>query len=67
MQINGPYALLKLGPDFANVQCGDYMIEVSGEDLTVDVLQEEVAVFTFTTITAMNVSNKQERGALYGS
>ena len=45
--------LLKLGPDFAIVKCGDYRIEASGEDLIVETLSEEVAVFAFTSITTL--------------
>lgn len=57
VRINGPYALLKLGPDFAVVKCGNYRIEAAGEELTVETLSEEVAVFTFSTIIALEIRN----------
>ncbi len=61
VRINGPYALLKLGPDFAVIKCGQYRIEATGEELTVETLSEEVAIFTFTSITALEI---KEDGAL---
>ncbi len=60
LRINGPYTLLKLGPDFAMIKCGDYRIEASGEDLIVETLSEEVAVFSFTAITTMRVTTEQD-------
>ena len=38
------------------------MIEASGEDLIVETLSEEVAVFSFTSITTMNVTTGADRG-----
>ncbi len=67
LRINGPYTLLKLGPDFAIIKCGDYMIEASGEDLTVDTLSEEVAVFSFTSITAMRVTTGEDNEVTHGA
>jgi hypothetical protein len=64
LRINGPYILLKLGPDFAMIQCGDYTIEASGEELTVETLSEEVAVFLFATITTLNITSKGNNGAV---
>ncbi|MFC5591044.1 hypothetical protein ACFPRA_19370 [Sporosarcina soli] len=61
VRINGPYALLKLGPDFAVIKCGQYRIEATGEELTVETLSEEVAIFTFTSITTLEI---KEDGAL---
>ncbi len=63
LRINGPYSLLKLGPDFAIISSGEYRIEAIGTDLTVETLSEEVAVFTFTSITAMNVTTGAEKEA----
>ncbi|MEK5038886.1 hypothetical protein [Sporosarcina sp. FSL K6-3457] len=62
LRINGPYTLLKLGPDFAMIKSGDYMIEASGEDLIVETLSEEVAVFSFASIKAMHVTTEEDRG-----
>ena len=67
LRINGPYTLLKLGPDFAMIKCGEYMIEASGEDLLVETLSEEVAVFSFTSITAMNVTTGESNGLTHGA
>ncbi|WP_318615071.1 hypothetical protein [Sporosarcina sp. YIM B06819] len=67
LRINGPYTLLKLGPDFAMLKSGDYMIEASGEDLIVETLSEEMAVFSFTTITAMRVTTEQDNGGTRGA
>ena len=63
LRINGPYSLLKLGPDFAIISSGEYRIEAIGTDLTVETLSEEVAVFTFTSITAMNVTTGADKEA----
>jgi hypothetical protein len=66
LRINGPYVLLKLGPDFATIKSGNYTIEASGEDLTVDSLSEEVAVFAFTAITKLNITPHEDDGTPYG-
>ena len=63
LRINGPYSLLKLGPDFAIISSGEYRIEATGTDLTVETLSEEVAVFTFTSITTMNVTTGADKEA----
>ena len=63
LRINGPYSFLKLGPDFAIISSGEYRIEAIGTDLTVETLSEEVAVFTFTSITAMNVTTGADKEA----
>jgi hypothetical protein len=65
LRVIGPYSLLKLGPDFAIIDSEEYRIEVSGNDLTVETLAEEVAVFTFTSITSMNVTTGADREAAY--
>lgn len=65
LRVNGPYSLLKLGPDFAIISSGEYRIEASGSDLTVETLSEEVAVFTFTSITSMNVTMGADRESAY--
>lgn len=64
VRINGPYSLLKLGPDFAVIACGDYRIVASGEELTVETLSEEMAVFSFSSITALKIGNGGNDGAL---
>jgi hypothetical protein len=65
LRINGPYSLLKLGPNFAIIGSGEYRIEAIGTDLTVETLSEEVAVFTFTAITALNVTTGADREAAH--
>ena len=67
LRINGPFTLLTLGPDHASIKTGEYIIEAIGEDLTVDTLSEEVAVFTFTSITKMTVEMADDRNAAYES
>lgn len=62
LHINGPYTLRKLGPDSATIQSGDYVITVEGEDMTVDVLSEEVALFTFTVIRSVQMEVTHEEG-----
>jgi hypothetical protein len=62
LRITGPYTLLKLGPDFAMIKSGDYMIEASGENLIVETLSEEVAVFSFASITTMRVTTEEDNG-----
>lgn len=65
LRITGPYSLQKLGPDFAIISSGEFKIEVSGTDLTVDTLTEEVALFTFTSISAMNMTTVENKEAAY--
>ena len=65
IRINGPYSLLKLGPDFAIIGSGEYRIEAIGTDLRVETLSEEVAVFKFTSITTMKVTTGADREAAY--
>ncbi|MFS0575264.1 hypothetical protein AB1K83_06510 [Sporosarcina sp. 179-K 3D1 HS] len=65
LHINGPYTLRKLGPDSATVQSGDYVITVEGEEMTVDVLSEEVALFTFTLIRSVQMVLAHEEGTTH--
>lgn len=67
LRINGPYELLSLGPDFATIKSGNYKIGATGENLKVEVLSEEVAVFSFSTITNMTVMTIQQEEKTYGS
>ena len=62
LRINGPYALVTLGPDYAKIKSGDYIIEASGEELIVDILSEEVAVFSFDSITKLTITRSDNRG-----
>lgn len=55
LRINGPYELVTLGPDFAIVKSYDYVIEVSGDQLTVEKLAEELAVFSFDSIKRLSL------------
>ena len=67
LQITGPYTLLNLGPDFATISCDDYTVEAVGEDLVVDKLLEEIALFTFSSITKIKITKHEDDGDLYGS
>lgn len=62
LHITGPYHLRQLGPDSAIVQSGDYLITVKGEDLSIDTLSEEVALFSFTVIRSIQMDLKDEKG-----
>ncbi len=64
--INGPYSLLKLGPEYASIKSGDYAVETHGEDLIIDTLSEEVAVLRFSTITSMSVTLLGSDGTNHG-
>ncbi len=55
VQINGPYSLVKLGPDYASIKNMQYVINVRGNDLLVDILSEEVAVLRFSSITSLSI------------
>ncbi|BAQ11415.1 hypothetical protein OXB_2944 [Bacillus sp. OxB-1] len=63
LHINGPFHLRKLGPDYATVQSGEYLITVEGEEMTVDVLSEEVALFTFNVIRNVQMVLADETGS----
>lgn len=67
IRITGPYELLKLGPDFATIKSGGYKIKTTGDDLLVDVLSEEVAVFSFTSITNLTITLDAHEEKTYGS
>lgn len=67
LRINGPYELLSLGPDFATVKSGNYKIGATGDDLRVEVLSEEVAVFSFSSIRNMTVTTIKQEEKTYGS
>ena len=57
LRITGPYTLINLGPNFATIKCDDYTVEAVGEDLVVDKLLEEIALFTFY-LNYKNQNNK---------
>lgn len=65
LRINGPYALVTLGPDYAQIKSGDYAIEASGEELIIDLLAEEVAVFSFDTIEKITITRVGNKEAFY--
>lgn len=67
LRINGPYELVTLGPDFATIKSGDYTIETSGEELTVDLLSEEMAVFSFDSIRKITIVLLDKEETPYGS
>ncbi len=60
LRITGPYELVTLGPDFAIIKSGDYLIETTGEALIVEKLAEEAAVFSFDVITTMEIRISHE-------
>lgn len=66
LRINGPYTLVLLGPDFATIKSGNYTIETSGEELVVDMLAEEVAVFSFDSISKMTITRLKNEATPYG-
>ncbi|MDN4607056.1 hypothetical protein [Sporosarcina highlanderae] len=67
IRITGPYSLLKLGPDYAAVRSGDHIIEATGEDLIVETLSEELAVFSFETISTVNIKEIKDGQGAYDS
>lgn len=66
IRITGPYTLLNLGPNFASIKCHDYIVEAKGEDLIVDKLLEELAIFSFSSILKMEITMRVD-GNSYGS
>ncbi|MDS9471027.1 hypothetical protein [Sporosarcina pasteurii] len=67
LRITGPYELVTLGPDFAIIKCDDYVIEVSGDQLTVEKLAEELAVFTFDSIERFSLVESNGEEGSYGA
>ena len=67
LRITGPYELVTLGPDFVVIKSANYVLEVSGEELIVEKLAEEVAVFSFDLITELKMSQACGEEAPYGS
>lgn len=67
LRITGPYELVTLGPDFAIIKSGDYIIGASGEELIVEKLSEEVAVFSFSLITKVEITASNSEEVPYGS
>lgn len=67
LRITGPYELVTLGPDFAIIKSGDYIIEASGDELIVEKLAEEVAVFSFDSIMKMEITPSHSEDSPYES
>ncbi|WP_432358537.1 hypothetical protein [Sporosarcina sp. UB5] len=67
VRITGPYSLMKLGPDYAVIRSGDHVIEASGEDLIVETLSEEIAVFSFETLKNVNIKEMTNGQDAYDS
>ncbi|MHA6259455.1 hypothetical protein ACXYMX_06005 [Sporosarcina sp. CAU 1771] len=67
LRITGPYSLVNLGPNFATIKCDSYLIEAEGEELTVDKLKEEIAVFHFESIKRIEISLGEKTEDLYDS
>ncbi|WP_210469023.1 hypothetical protein [Sporosarcina sp. 6E9] len=56
IQINGPCELVTLGPDFAKVKSGNYVIEATGDELLIDLLSEEIAIISFDSIHSVTIA-----------
>ena len=67
VSITGPYTLLKLGPNYAVIRCEDHVIEATGEELIVETLSEELAVFSFETITSVAIKEMKNGQDAYDS
>ncbi|MGG0667573.1 hypothetical protein ABE073_03495 [Lederbergia citrisecunda] len=67
VRITGPYSLLKLGPDYAVIRSGDHVVEATGEDLIVETLSEEMAVFSFETLTTVTIKELKSGPGAYDS
>ncbi|GEN84346.1 hypothetical protein SLU01_26580 [Sporosarcina luteola] len=67
IRITGPYSLLKLGPDYAAIRSGDHVIEATGEELIVETLSEEIAVFSFESISHMTIKEIRDGQDAYDS
>lgn len=67
LRITGPYELLKLGANAATIQSSHYVVEVVGEDLIIEKLAEELAVFTFEKIERLTVVKAADRENEYGT
>ncbi|AOV07889.1 hypothetical protein [Sporosarcina ureilytica] len=67
LRITGPYELVTLGPDFTIIRCDNYVIEVSGDQLTVEKLAEELAVFTFDSIKRFTLVESNVEEGTYGT
>lgn len=65
VKITGPYSLMKLGPDYATIRCGDHVIEAAGEELIVETLSEEMAVFSFEALTSVIVKEMKDGQGAY--
>lgn len=67
LRITGPYELLTLGSNSAVVKSGQYVVEVSGEELVVEKLGEELAVFSFDKMEKLSVIENVTEGSIYGT
>lgn len=67
VRITGPYSLLKLGPDYAAIRSGDHVIEATGGELIVETLSEEIAVFSFESISSMTIKEIKDGQDAYDS
>ncbi|MFD1203871.1 MULTISPECIES: hypothetical protein [Sporosarcina] len=64
VHITGPYSLEKIGPDYAVIRSGDYILEVLGDELIIETLSEEVAILSFEVLRNFTI-NEVKRGAHY--
>lgn len=67
VRITGPYSLLKLGPDYAAIRSGDHVIEATGGEMIVETLSEEIAVFSFESISSMTIKEIKDGQDAYDS
>ena len=47
---------MSLGPDFAKVKSGNYVIDATGDELLVDLLSEEIAIISFDSIRSITIT-----------
>lgn len=67
LRITGAYELLALKSNAAIIQSGSYRIEVAGEDLIVEKLAEELAVFTFHPMESLQITEHAVDETVYGA
>lgn len=65
LRITGPYEMLKIDATTVSFQAGDYMIFITGEEVTVDSLTEQNARVSINELEALTIRYQPDGETLH--
>ncbi|GKV54331.1 hypothetical protein NCCP2222_02780 [Sporosarcina sp. NCCP-2222] len=67
IRITGPYDLVKLSGTACTIRSENFVIDMTGQEIVIETLAEEVAVITFETLEKMMIQPGKGKDDAYDS